>query len=164
RDLGIPLNHTRLVAYGLDQHMRPEARAVLANAPAFALQLAVPGGIVQALLGEPGILVFLIVEQSEASSDDFFRRIAFDALRPDVPARDDTFRVYHVDGVVRYTLHQKSELLFAAAQCIFRALALGQIAGDLRKTHQLAIRIDYGIDDDMSPERCAVLAHTPAFG
>src|SRR5271165_7182588 len=49
-------------------------------------------------------------------ADDFARRIALDALAPDVPAGDDARGVEHVERVVGDTLDQQAETALALEQ------------------------------------------------
>ena len=53
-------------------------------------------------------------------ANDLFGSIAFDVLRPGVPARHVAAGIQHVDGVVGHTLNEQAELFFAFAQLLSR--------------------------------------------
>src|SRR6185312_17171530 len=86
----------------------------------------------QRLGGHAGGAIFLRVEAREMLADDFFRRVALDALRARIPAADLAVRIEHEDRVVRHALYQQTELLFGTPQGFGGLHALGKVAGDFR--------------------------------
>src|SRR5690606_14850694 len=96
-------------------------------------------------------------------SYDLLPAVTLDFLRTGIPARDDAFAVQHENRVIDHAVDQQTEALFALCERLLVQLAVGEIAGDLRKTEQLAARIAKRRDDDARPEARAVLAHAPAF-
>ena len=163
RDLGEAQQLSLLIAYGVNDDMRPETAAVLAQPPAFGFELAFPRrGFQRAGRHAPGA-VLRRVEIGKMLADDFRRAVALDALGAGIPVGDDALGAEHVDGIVGDALNQQAKLLLALAQGIFRGAALGQVARHLGKAGQRARRIADGINDDMSPETGAILADPPAF-
>lgn len=96
-------------------------------------------------------------------TDDFLGTVLLDAFRALIPTADIAVRVDHIEGVVGHALHQQPELFFLLPQTIFGRLALGEVARDLGKADEPAVRRTDRIDHHMSPEPAAVLADTPAF-
>ncbi len=96
-------------------------------------------------------------------ADNLFRRVALDALRARIPARNPSFRREHVDRIVGNTVHEQPELLFALPQRFFVLPPLSQVPGDLGIADQLAAGGSDGVDDDVRPEARPVLADTPPF-
>jgi hypothetical protein len=78
----------RAVADGIDDDAGPEAAAVVADPPAFSLELAFVDRGFQRLGGNAVSAVFRGIEPGEMRADDFLRRIALEALGPGVPASD----------------------------------------------------------------------------
>jgi hypothetical protein len=76
------------------------------------------------------------------AADNFVRQVAFDPLRTEIPVGHPAFGVEQVDGVVGDALHEQPELLFALLERLLDFLAFGQIARDLGKSDDPAIRID----------------------
>jgi hypothetical protein len=144
--------------------MRPQARTVLAHAPAFGLEFSVAGGGLQRAGRKAGFAVFLGVKSREVLADDFGGTIALDPLRPGIPVSHAAVLVQQVDGVVGDALQEQSQLLFALVDPLFGCLALAQVARDLGKADDLTGRHSDRIDDDVGPETRTVLAHAPAFG
>ena len=73
-------------------------------------------------------------------------------------------RVEHVDRIIGHALDQQAEPLLAFPQGLLRLPALGEVAGDLGEADQIAVGIADRVDDHVSPETRAVLAHAPALG
>ncbi len=96
-------------------------------------------------------------------TDDLRGRVALDPLCALIPARDTPFVVKHVDRIVRDAFNKQTKLFLALLERDFRLAPLRQIACDLRKTDELAVRCNHGIDDDMRPEARSVFSYAPAF-
>ena len=74
-------------------------------------------------------------------TDDLICLIAFDAFRTGVPTDDDAVGIEHVEGVVRNTRHQKSELALTVSESVLSGSALGDVAGDLGEALQLSLLV-----------------------
>src|SRR5579884_2227821 len=96
-------------------------------------------------------------------ADDFALRIALDALRAGVPARDDAARIEHVEGVIGDPFDEPSELLLAFAQGRLGLVPPRAVAGDLGEAQQGAALVADRLDHGRGPEAAAILAHPPAF-
>ncbi len=103
-----------VIANCVDNDVGPERAAILALAQALGFPASLAGSCSQTpgRYARGGVLGR--IEPAEMRPDDLVGCIAFDTLRPGVPARDAAFRVEHVDGVVGHALHQQAELLLAA--------------------------------------------------
>ena len=77
-DLGVAEKLSVVVADGVDDDMRPEAGAVLADAPAFLFEPSLSRGGLQRLLRLAGFPIFLRVELREVAADDFVGQVALD--------------------------------------------------------------------------------------
>src|ERR1700733_75490 len=97
------------------------------------------------------------------TTDDFFWRVAFDALRAEVPVGHVALDIEHVDSIVCDALHKEPELLFAELEHPFGLPALGEIARDLGVADDVAGRGADRINNDGRPELAAILANAPAF-
>src|SRR5471032_596188 len=93
-----------------DGHVCPKARTVSAHTPAFIFNAALRCGKRQfrARLAARNILGR--IENRKVLPDDFPGRVALDALRPLVPARDMPLRIKHEDGVVLYCVDKQPEV------------------------------------------------------
>src|SRR5690606_17898267 len=80
--------------------MRPEGCAVLADAPALALETAVAQRRRQRLLRQSAATVFFGIEAGKAFTDNLVGSVALEPLRTGVPAGDGPVRIEHVDGIV----------------------------------------------------------------
>ena len=89
RDLGEAEQAALVVDDGIDDHMRHEAGAVLAHAPALCFEFSFGFGPVQVQRGYAGGLIFQSMKAREVLADDFVGDIAIDALRARIPAYDD---------------------------------------------------------------------------
>src|SRR6185503_19952816 len=78
RYLGIAEDLATIAAHGVDHHIRPEARAAFAHAPALGLITPVAPGRFQHALGHAGSTVFWRVEDREMLADDLVAGIALD--------------------------------------------------------------------------------------
>src|SRR5690606_14289032 len=103
---------------GIDENARPEARAVLANAPTFRFVLTLLRRDAERMLRRMSRAVFVRIENGEVFADDLFARVALDALRARIPCVDEAGRVDHVDRNVLDAEYELQELLFALAQSI----------------------------------------------
>jgi hypothetical protein len=111
RDLGEAQQRARRAADGIDDHMRPEVRAVLAHPPAFGLELAGALGRLQRGRRNAACDVLLGIEQREVPADHFPGCIALEALGAGIPARDVAGSVEHVDRIVGDGVDQQPEAL-----------------------------------------------------
>src|SRR6185437_16143639 len=80
-DLGVADQFPARLADRVDHHMRPEAAAVLAHPPAFALEATLAGGDAQGFVREPGLPLLLGVEPGEMLTHDLVGRVTLEALR-----------------------------------------------------------------------------------
>src|SRR5690349_19158519 len=101
-----------------DNHVGPEARAILAHAPALDLEAADARGFLDLAVGPAGGDRFGRVEDREVLADDVVGGISLDALRAGVPGRDAAVGIEQEDGVVLHALDQHAEALFARAQAL----------------------------------------------
>ena len=83
-----PISCAGCVAQRRDDDVRPEARAVLADAPALVLEASVLRRLAQLELREMLGDVFGRVEDREVLADDLVGAVALDALGAGVPAQD----------------------------------------------------------------------------
>src|SRR5206468_2372524 len=88
-DLGESDQLAVLAVDSVDDDARPEPRAVLADAPAFALELAFVARGVEHLLRHSRLAVLLGVESREMLADDLVGLEPLDALGAGVPAGHD---------------------------------------------------------------------------
>ena len=100
RDLGVPAQLTGRVANRGDDHIGPEAGAVLADTPTHVLVAPMDGRLAQDELRTTSTDVLGGEEDREVAPDHFVRGVALDALRAAVPGSDPAARVQQVDGVV----------------------------------------------------------------
>jgi hypothetical protein len=131
RDLGVAEQRPLLVVDRVDHDAGPEARAVLAHAPAFGLVLALVQGGRQGALGQVRRPVFGGVETREVLAQDFGRQVALEALGARIPAADVAFGVEHVDRIVADARDQ-----------ILEALLVGQLLpGGYSIVHVLTVDV-----------------------
>src|SRR6185369_14849666 len=105
-------------------------------------------------------------ELREVMTDDLLRAIPVDALGAHVPGRDVSGRIEHEDRVVLHAVDQQPVALLrleARGLLVLRALAIGEVARDLREPDEVAIAIAHRADRDVRPEPAAVLANAPTF-
>ena len=69
-------------------------------------------------------------------ADNFFFRIALDALSPGVPACNYAVWVKHKDRVIGYPSYQQTKLTLAFTYGIERSAPFGNVAGDFGKPLQ----------------------------
>src|SRR5262249_51741298 len=164
RDLGEADELSLLVADRVDHDARPEHAAVLAHAPAFRLEASLAHGGMERACRDSGGAVAFRVEAGKMLADDFFGRIALDALRASVPTDDDAVRIQHEQRVVDHALDEHPELALALAQRLLRRAPLGNVAGDFGEALERACFVADCVDHHRSPEAAAVLAHAPPLG
>jgi hypothetical protein len=105
-DLGEAEETTVLIAQRIDDDVRPEARAVLAQAPRFGFEFPRRPGDFEV---PAGLVVEPLLDRIEARvmmADDFVGCIALGLLRARVSGRDDAIDIEHVDGVAGDALHE----------------------------------------------------------
>src|SRR4029453_11368204 len=144
-------------------HSRPEALARLAHPPPFALGPAFASRLGKRLPRASGIHVLVGVESRYVAADDLLAPVALDALRAGVPAGDDAVGVEQVQRIVHHALDQQPEALLGLAQRLLVALALGEVARDLREADELATLVAQRGQHHVGPEARPVLAHPPAL-
>ena len=98
-----------LVVDAIDDDARPEARAVLPNAPAFTFELAFGARDFKHSRGHTGLPVLIGVKGRKMLPDDLFGLEALDALRAGIPAGHYALRVQHVDRVINDGLDEQPE-------------------------------------------------------
>jgi len=125
----------------------PEARAVLAHAPAFVFETAGIGGDVQGALRQPGRPVLLGIKPREMLPDDVLGAIPLHPLGATVPGRHRSGRVEQEDRVIDDPLDQDAKQLVAArrkqGECAMRYVGRRLAALDLRLVRTVG---HYGID------------------
>jgi hypothetical protein len=100
RDLRETEQLAGLVAQRGDGDARPEARAVLAHAPALVLEAALGGRGLELVLRPAAVDRLAGVEGGEVPADDFLGGVALDALRALVPAHHPPLGVEEEDRIV----------------------------------------------------------------
>src|SRR6185312_8292128 len=98
RDLGEADQFAMLVAERGDDDIRPEARAVLANAPALVLEASRSRGRCELELGKAFRVALGRIKNGEITANDLLRLVAFETLGADVPRGDVAVRIQHEDG------------------------------------------------------------------
>ncbi len=112
----------------VDHHVRPEACAVLAHAPALVFEPTSVASCPERRCRQIECLVLIGVEPREMLSDDLVFPVAFEPLRPAVPARHSAFRIQQVDRVVANPLDQEPVTAFGGLS-LFEALVFFQSSG-----------------------------------
>jgi hypothetical protein len=163
RDLAVADEPSAFVPDGGDEHVRPEAAAVLAHTFAFLLERALARRNLQLARHLAGRHLFGRVEERHVLPDDLVGRVSLDATRALIPRRDRPIRLEHEDGVVVHTLHQQAKSLLALPECRFGRSPRGEVSRDLGEADQLPLRVAERGDHDVRPEERAILAHAPSF-
>src|SRR5262249_34328957 len=128
-DLGVALQLAVRIAQRGDHHAGPEARAVLADAPAFVLDAALLAGAAQLFARPAGGDLVGWVEALERLADDLRCRVALDALRAGIPARHAAVGVEQEDGVVADAVDEQAEAFLGGPhEAAGRRSATGGIA------------------------------------
>src|SRR5581483_12300361 len=89
-----------------DHDVGPEARPVLPEAPPFLLKPPFGRGHLQ--LMRRLLKILRRIKDRKMFSEDLFRPIALDPLRPGVPAHDMALRIEHKNGVVPRSFHEEA--------------------------------------------------------
>src|SRR5690606_6469223 len=147
----------------VDDDAGPEAAAVLAHAPAFALVAAVLARLLQRARRDPRRAVLGRVEAREVEADDLLGGVALDALRARVPVGDDAVGVEHEEGVIGDALDEEAELALAGLENLLRLPFVGDVVHHLGEPGQLARLVADRLDDHMGVEARAVLAYAPGL-
>ena len=92
-DLGVTEQRPGVVADHVDDHMRPEAGAILAHAPALVFETPLLCRRRERAIGSTGGAVSFGVEAGEMLADDLLGPVALGTLRARVPALHPPFRV-----------------------------------------------------------------------
>ena len=103
-----------------DDHIGPEARAVLAHAPSFVFESAELLGAPQLLARPVARLRFGRVEAGEVAADDFIGAVALESLGAGVPGQDLPLRVEHEDRVVAHALDEQAKHVAAVGHAGLR--------------------------------------------
>ncbi len=98
-----------VVADGLQRRLGPETAAVLAAAPALALEASAGQGGRQRPLRQAAAAIFFGVEAREVLADDLVGLMTGDPLGAGVPAGHQAVRIHHEDGVVRDRVDKQLE-------------------------------------------------------
>ena len=107
-DFGKTQQLTKLIADGVDHHMRPKRAAIFTVTPAFGFKA--PGCCCgrQSALRRAVFTIVFAVEQRKILPYDFIGRVTFGALRAAIPVRHRAIGFEHVNGVIHHALYQKS--------------------------------------------------------
>ena len=97
-----------VVAQGRDDDVRPEARAVLPQPPAFVLEPAVPRRTDELHRGLSRLDVFRGIEDREMAPDDLRRLVALEVRRARVPCENASACVQREDRVVADARHEQA--------------------------------------------------------
>ena len=151
-----------IVGDRIDNHMRPEARPILAETPSFLLKTPGFASNAQGVGWRTGLHLFGKIEAREMLADDFVRPVSFDTFGARIPADHRAVRVKHVDRVIGHTSNEDAKLFFAPAQGLLSRPPLGQVTGDLGVADQFRAAPDW-VNHDVSPEPDAVLAEPPTL-
>ena len=163
RDLGEPDQPSVRITQRGEHDVRPEARAVLANAPAFLLEAAFGHRGCKFVLRMAAVDRVARVELREMRADDFIGGVSLDVLRALVPGRHTAIRIEHEYRVIAHALDERAESRFARAHRFFGLAPLRQVARHLGETDEFAGRIPQRGDHDVCPEPRTVLADAPAL-
>src|SRR5205085_12295088 len=128
--LGEAARVARGIPNRVQDHVGPEGRAVLADAPALDFEAPLCGRRIQVALWHAAFDVASGIEAGEVLADDLFRTVALDPLGAGVPARDAAARVEHDDGAVGDALDHQPEALLGPAQLLLHLLARGVVGAD----------------------------------
>src|SRR5207248_1600750 len=138
-----------------DDHVGPEAAAVLAEAPAFVLEAAVAGRGDELELALARVYVVVGVEHREVLPDDLVGAVAVDGGGAGAPGGDVAARVEHEDRVVADALDEAPVALLgheARQLLLVGAAAIAQIARDLREAEHTAVGVPDRADRHLGPE------------
>lgn len=105
-DLSVADNFFGISANGIDDDMRPKARAVLTNAPAFSFRSSLVLDCGKRLLRLVCCTVFVCVEPREVMPDYFVWKLPLNLLCAEIPIGHAAVRVQQEDGVIGDALHE----------------------------------------------------------
>src|SRR6516162_6777470 len=107
--------------------MCPKTLAILADSPAFALELAVAARRGESFCGQSRRLILFCVKTRKVMADDFRVVVPLEAPCSSVPTRHDAVGVKHIDRVIRHRIDQEAipsvKLLHLLAQFLSLSLA-----------------------------------------
>src|SRR5581483_7013989 len=112
RDLGKTDQLAIRITDRVDDDMRPEARAVLAQAPAFIFEFSLARRLRQVALRAASRTILRRKKHRIVLPKNFVGGIALDPLRAAVPADDRSVGVHQEDGIVGHRLDQELEAAF----------------------------------------------------
>lgn len=101
-------------------------------------------------------------QELDGLSLQFVTAVAEESLKTPVRFRDFSFPIGHDDSVGR-EFEKGAKPLFVQTNGFFRLPALGEIASDLGKADELALRIPHRGDNHVGPETGAVFSNPPAL-
>src|SRR6185295_19396403 len=163
RQLGESAQAAGVVAQGRDVDVRPEPRAVLAQAPAFVDEAPLRRRHAQLVLRPAALHGVLGIELAEVLPDDFLGTVPLDPAGAVIPGLHDAIDVEHEDRVLAHPLDEQAKPLLALPQTVLVLAPLGQVARDFRKSDQLLVGTEERGDDDVRPEARSILPDAPAF-
>ena len=111
----------RLIAHGIDLHVREKNGPVGAHPLALVLEMAVGFRLGQGVFREAFPDPCRGIKAAEVLPDDLLRPVALHPFRPGIPADDPPARVEHDHGVVLDAADHGTEPLLAFAQDLLRA-------------------------------------------
>src|SRR5579875_1119843 len=165
RHLGEADQGTALVADGVDDDARPEAAAVLAQAPALEVEPAMLPRRREGARRQAALPVLLAIEEREMAADDLVPRVAQDLRGPGIRVENAAVAVEEEDGVVHDPLHQQPNLALALLEPghgVLELLGPPRDLGDVLEAAQRpddgAARIAQGIDVDEAGDPASVRA------
>src|SRR6266545_4128806 len=138
RDLGEPAQGAGRVVHGRDDHVGPEAGAVLADAPSLVLEPARPAGHLQLVVRPARGHLLGRVEHGEMPSDDLLAPVALDPLRARVPTGHMAGGVEHEDPVVEHGFDHEPELVLAILRVTTR-VGIGSAHGGGLPGHHTSV-------------------------
>src|SRR6185437_5580631 len=104
------------VVDGVYRHACPESAAILADAPAFHLELARTCGSLQCTHWHLERAVLVRVELRKMAAQYLFPGVTLDAFRAGIPVYDVAREIEHVDGVVGNAFDQQAKPPFRLGQ------------------------------------------------
>ena len=109
RHLGEPDHRAVRVAQRRDDHVGPEAGAVLAHPPTLVFHAALAGGKREQTRRLARLHGVRRIETGEVLPDDLFRAVSLETLRARIPRKHPPRAIEHENGVVTHTLDQETE-------------------------------------------------------